>query len=98
MTQSWSMPTDSELLMFLNLPVADGLEAVEIALSHFRSSSGKKRQSAERMLVALRLMFDKLAPRSLSASRWEKLRAEIAKAIGEYKAPDALCEDASMTA
>lgn len=73
---------DIELSMFLDMPVADGLDAVEEALLLYRSSRGETRTQVKRMLVAMRLMFSKLAPKCTSEGRWEELKRQIIEEIG----------------
>ena len=71
-----------KLSMFLDMPVADGLDALEEALKLYHSSKGQTKEQARRIIAALRLMFSKLAPRCTSASHWERLRHEVIQAIG----------------
>lgn len=65
----------------MTLPVADGLDAVDEALALYRSSRGGVREAARRMLCAQRLMFEKIAPLTNCAHRWEMLRSEIVQAL-----------------
>ena len=71
-----------ELSTFLNVPVADGLDAVEETLALFRSSKGETRKQARKILSALRLTFSQLAPRTTSATHWDELRRQIVREIG----------------
>lgn len=71
----------NKLSEFLSMPVADGLDAVVEALKLFHNSTGQKKESARRILAALKLMFDVLAPKTLDARRWELLHSEIRKAV-----------------
>jgi hypothetical protein len=68
---------ETQLSMFLGMPVADGLDAVDELLAIYRTSWGDPRKSMRRVLVALRLMFVKLGPECCSRDRWEKLDREI---------------------
>ena len=70
-----------QLGTFLDMPVADGLDAMEEALKLY-NSTGQTKQQARRIIVALNLMFSKLAPKCLSASHWERLKPEVIRAIG----------------
>jgi hypothetical protein len=71
-----------QLSMFLDMPVADGLDAMEAVLKLYNSSTGQTKQQARRIIAALRLVFSKLAPKCSSASHWERLQHEVVRAIG----------------
>lgn len=67
---------------WLNMPVGDGLDAVDEALALFRSSKGQTREQAGRILAALKLTFTNLAPLTTSASRWKELKRQIIQELG----------------
>ena len=70
-----------ELSMFLAMPVADGLDAVEGVLELRRMSTGQTKKKLGRVLFSLKLMFQQLAPRTTSEVRWADLERQIVEAI-----------------
>jgi hypothetical protein len=66
----------------LSGPVSDGLDAIEPMLAAFYSSSGQTKEKLRRALFSLKLMFSRVAPVTLGASRWNELEPKIDQAIG----------------
>lgn len=73
---------DIELSVFLDMPIADGLDVAEAALTQDKTSPGKTRAVAKRTLLSLKRMLSKLAQKCKSASRWKELKRRIIQEIG----------------